>query len=178
MQPSRCAPVYPSESKRDRSQPGHTVEGSIPRASKQTSVPFRNRNEILLRTGDRPLVKKERSNWSSAPFSIYQPVVEKDQSAALHASRSLQRFDEAADLGRDVVVYSDATGMNRGHVARHAARARRSAMNHIAVDLGGRQSQICVRGALGEVLEEKRIDTDGLAGYLKKTSGARVILET
>jgi predicted NBD/HSP70 family sugar kinase len=36
-------------------------------------------------------------------------------------------------------------------------------MQHIAIDLGGRESQICVRNPAGEILEERRCPTQGLA---------------
>jgi hypothetical protein len=32
-------------------------------------------------------------------------------------------------------------------------------MEHVAIDLGGRESQVCVRAADGEILEEKRWPT-------------------
>ena len=51
-------------------------------------------------------------------------------------------------------------------------------MDHIAIDLGGRESQICVRGSDGTILEEKRLPTGRLGAYLSKRSPSRVILET
>ena len=51
-------------------------------------------------------------------------------------------------------------------------------MEHIAIDLGGRESQICVRGETGEIVEEKRVFTNALGKYLKKRESARVIVET
>jgi hypothetical protein len=51
-------------------------------------------------------------------------------------------------------------------------------MDHIAIDLGGLESQICVRGPDGQVLEEVRQRTARLGSYLKKRPPARVILET
>jgi transposase len=41
-------------------------------------------------------------------------------------------------------------------------------MEHIAIDLGGSQSQVCVRGSDGQVLEERRHKTIDLARYLAK----------
>ena len=32
-------------------------------------------------------------------------------------------------------------------------------MEHVAIDLGSRKSQICVRSADGQIVEEKRWDT-------------------
>lgn len=52
-------------------------------------------------------------------------------------------------------------------------------MEHIAIDLGGRESQICVRNDKGDILEERRHSTAGLGGYLaKRQPGARVLLES
>ena len=51
-------------------------------------------------------------------------------------------------------------------------------MEHIAIDLGGRKSQICVRGSDGEILEEKSHPTALLGEYLAKRPQSRVIVET
>ena len=51
-------------------------------------------------------------------------------------------------------------------------------MEHIAIDLGGRESQICVRNGSGQIVEERRWPTAKLDGYLRKRAGGRVILET
>jgi transposase len=52
-------------------------------------------------------------------------------------------------------------------------------MEHVAIDLGGKESQICVRSAEGAVVLEKRVPTKELKAFLRnsKTKG-RVILET
>jgi transposase len=55
-------------------------------------------------------------------------------------------------------------------------------MDHVAIDLGGRKSQICRRSSSGEILEEKQIATLELGlylAYLTKSVGVcRVVLET
>jgi transposase len=52
-------------------------------------------------------------------------------------------------------------------------------MEHIAIDLGGRESQICVRNEKGEIVEERRHLTAHLGRYLsKREPGARVLLES
>lgn len=51
-------------------------------------------------------------------------------------------------------------------------------MEHIAIDLGGRESQICVMSAEGEVLLEERRPTRGLGAFLTKRAAGRVVLET
>lgn len=51
-------------------------------------------------------------------------------------------------------------------------------MDHIAIDLGGRESQICVMSGDGEVLLEERRSTRGLGTFLAKRPAARVVMET
>jgi transposase len=51
-------------------------------------------------------------------------------------------------------------------------------MNHVAIDLGGKESQICTRGADGTILEEKRHATKSLAALMKRWPPSRVIVET
>src|SRR5947208_5347323 len=52
------------------------------------------------------------------------------------------------------------------------------AVEHLAIDLGARESQICVRGSDGEIIEEKRWPTTQLAAYLAQRPTSRVIVET
>src|SRR5512140_2195381 len=51
-------------------------------------------------------------------------------------------------------------------------------MDHIAIDLGGRESQICVRGPEGKILEEKRITTLALPRFLAGREKSVVVMET
>lgn len=51
-------------------------------------------------------------------------------------------------------------------------------MEHVAIDLGGRESQICVRSADGEIVEERRWATRRLGGFLRNRATSRVIVET
>lgn len=51
-------------------------------------------------------------------------------------------------------------------------------MEHIAIDLGGRESQICVRRSDGAIVEERRWPTAGLRSYLRRRPTSRVIVET
>ena len=51
-------------------------------------------------------------------------------------------------------------------------------MQHVAIDLGGRESQICVRGSDGQVLEERKVATSHLRTFLKRQPASRVVLET
>jgi transposase len=52
-------------------------------------------------------------------------------------------------------------------------------MEHIAIDLGARESQICVRSDGGEIVDERRYPTASLRRYLaKRGPGARVLVET
>lgn len=50
-------------------------------------------------------------------------------------------------------------------------------MDHIAIDLGSRESQVCVRKADGEILEERRVGTRSLGKYLGGRPKSRVVLE-
>lgn len=51
-------------------------------------------------------------------------------------------------------------------------------MEHTAIDLGARKSQICRRAADGTILEERPIPTKEVAKYFGTLSPGRVILET
>ena len=51
-------------------------------------------------------------------------------------------------------------------------------MDYVAIDLGARKSQICVRSADGQILEEKRWPTKDLDTYLAGRPTSRVIVET
>lgn len=51
-------------------------------------------------------------------------------------------------------------------------------MNHVAIDLGGRESQICVRNAEGAIIEERRVPTARLTSLVGTWPVSRVILET
>jgi transposase len=62
--------------------------------------------------------------------------------------------------------------------ALYGANERRPVMDHIAIDLGGRESQVCVRGSDGVIREERRLATLALPDYLARRAAGRVILET
>ena len=51
-------------------------------------------------------------------------------------------------------------------------------MEHLAIDLGGRESQICVRSCDGAIVDERRCRTTALAAYLAGRPRSRVVLET
>jgi transposase len=51
-------------------------------------------------------------------------------------------------------------------------------MDHIAIDLGGRESQVCVRSADGQITEERRVKTAELGEYLARRTPGRVVMET
>ena len=51
-------------------------------------------------------------------------------------------------------------------------------MHHAAIDLGGKDSQLCVRGPDGIVVLEKRCPTDKLRAVLQSLPPSRVVLET
>ena len=51
-------------------------------------------------------------------------------------------------------------------------------MEHLAIDLGGKESQICVRSGDGQIVEERRCRTATLPAYLAGRSRSRVVIET
>jgi transposase len=53
-------------------------------------------------------------------------------------------------------------------------------MEHIAIDLGAKESQMCVRSGEGKIVDERRMATrpDKLRRYLGGRPKSRVILET
>jgi len=51
-------------------------------------------------------------------------------------------------------------------------------MEHLAIDLGGRESQICVRSSDGQIVEERRCRTAALSAYLAIRPQSRVVVET
>jgi transposase len=51
-------------------------------------------------------------------------------------------------------------------------------MDHVAIDLGGRESQVCVRDGSAAIVAERRCRTSDLALFLAKRPPSRVILET
>lgn len=51
-------------------------------------------------------------------------------------------------------------------------------MEHLAIDLGGKESQICVRRDDGQIVEEKRCRTAMLPAYLASRPQSRVVIET
>lgn len=51
-------------------------------------------------------------------------------------------------------------------------------MKHVAIDLGGRESQICIREADGTVVEERRHLTRLLPRLMKQWEPSRIIVET
>jgi transposase len=57
-------------------------------------------------------------------------------------------------------------------------RIRRPAVQHLAIDLGGKESQICIRDKAENILEERKVLTRRLGEYLSKQPASRVIVET
>jgi transposase len=51
-------------------------------------------------------------------------------------------------------------------------------MQHVAIDLGGRESQVCVRTTDGQILLEQKVATRTLGGFFKAQPPSRVVLET
>jgi len=53
-----------------------------------------------------------------------------------------------------------------------------SVVDHVGIDIGGRETQVCVRSAAGEVLEEVRCRTSDLDKVLSGRSRSCVVVET
>lgn len=51
-------------------------------------------------------------------------------------------------------------------------------MEHIGIDLGSRDSQVCIRSGAGEIVEERRCPTEHLGRLLASRPPGRVLLET
>ena len=51
-------------------------------------------------------------------------------------------------------------------------------MQHLAIDLGSKESHICVRGPDGSVLLERKVGTRSLGSFLRGQPKSRVVLET
>lgn len=51
-------------------------------------------------------------------------------------------------------------------------------MDHIGIDLGSRESQVCVRNSAGEIVQEVRYSTTELGRWLANHAPARVVVET
>jgi transposase len=51
-------------------------------------------------------------------------------------------------------------------------------MEHIGIDLGSRESQMCIRSEAGEIVKEVRCRTAHIEGLLASRAPARVIVET
>jgi transposase len=58
------------------------------------------------------------------------------------------------------------------------AHNKETAMQHVAIDLGGRESQVCVRAESGQILDERKIATTRIDAYLKAQPRSRVVVET
>lgn len=57
-------------------------------------------------------------------------------------------------------------------------RKKRSAVNHVAIDLGSKESQVCIRRADGTILDERKHPTRKLGDWMRDWEPSRVILET
>ena len=51
-------------------------------------------------------------------------------------------------------------------------------MQHLAIDLGSQESQLCIRDEAGAIVLERRVKTRSLRHHLRKRQKSRVVLET
>src|SRR5258707_2409847 len=63
-------------------------------------------------------------------------------------------------------------------LTRSRRKRRRPAVEHFAIDLGGRESQVCIRNERGEIVLEQRCATHRLGELLARRPPSRVIVET
>jgi transposase len=55
---------------------------------------------------------------------------------------------------------------------------RELAVEHLAIDLGGKESQVCIRDEAGSILAEHRLKTASLTKFLRARPPSRVVVET
>ena len=68
------------------------------------------------------------------------------------------------------------SGLN--NKTRSRAQAQEAAMQHVAIDLGGKESQVCIRNEAGKTVQETKVATRKLATFFKQQPSSRVVLET
>jgi transposase len=51
-------------------------------------------------------------------------------------------------------------------------------MDHIGIDLGGKESQVCIRSSTGEILSEQKLPTPQLGELLAQLPPSRAVMET
>jgi transposase len=51
-------------------------------------------------------------------------------------------------------------------------------MQHVAIDLGGKESQVCIRAADGQILLERKLGTRSLGKFFTALPHSRIVLET
>jgi transposase len=51
-------------------------------------------------------------------------------------------------------------------------------MQHIGIDLGGKESQVCIRSEDGKIVQETKVATRKLASFFKRQPRSRIVLET
>src|SRR6266850_3383191 len=73
---------------------------------------------------------------------------------------------------------ADGSTVAHGSHAVCSPQEEEPAMEHCAIDLGGRKSQVCVRASDGTILHESRPDTLALKEFLQGRPKSRVIVET
>jgi transposase len=108
-------------------------------------------------------------------------VPSRDSAALPPLSRAPRSTEGTYRRGGDewlAPVHEVAKALRLSEKTRSRAQGKGPAMEHVAIDLGGTESQICVRSAEGQILEELQYGTSRLGSYLKKRPPSRVVLET
>src|SRR6267378_838651 len=73
---------------------------------------------------------------------------------------------------------ADGSTVAHGSYAVCSPQEEEPAMEHCAIDLGGRKSQVCVRASDGTIVHESRPETLALKEFLQGRPKSRVIVET
>src|SRR5678816_336123 len=77
----------------------------------------------------------------------------------LSSSGTLEKRQASCSTGSRTLVPQPVTRSKRIH--------RRTAMQHVAIDLGGKESQLCARATDGSIVKEVRVSTKSLPKLLE-----------
>src|SRR4051812_122093 len=94
--------------------------------------------------------------------------------ASANRGSVVRRLDEVAGSSQyelTVVPVAHAVPRSRAH-------EKEPAMEHCAIDLGGKKSQVCIRASDGSIVHESREDTLELGEFLQRRPKSRVVVET
>src|SRR5438477_10887910 len=104
----------------------------------------------------------------------------RERRAAAQAARGGESPPEEAGRGPGARQRDAEGGSHKrfDEVAHVPSRTQEGAMDHIGIDLGGKESQVCARSPEGAIRLEGRWPTARIGGYLRECPSSRVVLET